>query len=100
MTLQSGEARFTVKHDERDPFTVIVGDQRLIDVGTVFNVVKSADQMCVAVAEGAVRYEGLSRVVELEVGDALSADDDGSIRINRESTASIGSWADARQAPC
>ena len=41
-TLERGEALFTVVHDEARPFEVEAGDARLLDLGTVFNVVARA----------------------------------------------------------
>ncbi|CDO33968.1 FecR domain-containing protein [Novosphingobium sp. KN65.2] len=89
-----GEARFAVKHDETDPFTVVAGDQRLVDIGTVFNVVRTDRHLRVGVAEGAVRYQGTARTVELRAGDNLAADGRGKIEISQSPVASIGSWAD------
>lgn len=92
--LVSGEARFSVKHDDRDPFTVVAGKRRLVDIGTVFNVVRSPQRFHVAVAKGAVRFEGISRKIDLKSGDALTAAPDGSVQTYTQPTASIGSWAD------
>ena len=89
-----GEARFTVKHDESDPFTVVAGEQRLVDLGTVFNVVRTDRQLRVGVAEGAVRFEGMDQTVELRAGDSLAADIRGGVQVSRGPVAAIGSWAD------
>jgi transmembrane sensor len=89
-----GEARFTVEHHASDPFTVVAGEQRLIDLGTVFNVVRTDRQLRVGVAEGAVRYEGMGQTVELRAGDSLAADDRGDVEVSRGPVAGIGSWAD------
>lgn len=94
--LAQGEARFTVKHDAADPFTVIVGEQRLVDIGTVFNVVRTDRRLRVGVAEGAVRYEGAARTVNLRAGDMLAADQQGEVDISRSPAVSIGSWATGR----
>jgi transmembrane sensor len=89
-----GEARFVVKHDDSDPFTVVAGEQRLVDLGTVFNVVRTDQQLRVGVAEGAVRVDGMVRPIELRAGDSLAADKGGRIEISQRPVASIGSWAD------
>jgi transmembrane sensor len=91
-----GEARFVVKHNDSDPFTVVAGEQRLVDIGTVFNVVRTARQLSVGVAEGAVRFEGTARTVNLRAGDSLAADNRGTIEISRVAVASVGSWADGK----
>jgi len=91
-----GEARFVVKHDDSDPFTVVAGEQRLVDIGTVFNVVRTDRQLRVGVAEGAVRFEGSARAVNLRAGDSLAADNRGKIQISQRPAASIGSWVDGK----
>lgn len=52
--LQQGEALFNVVHRAWQPFGVAVGDLRISDVGTVFNVRRSAAGTAVAVLEGEV----------------------------------------------
>jgi len=91
-----GEARFSVKHDDADPFIVAAGEQRLVDIGTVFNVVRTDRQLRVGVAEGAVRFEDAAKIVTLRVGDRLTADKRGKIEISKSSVASIGSWASGK----
>lgn len=88
-----GEARFAVKHDESDPFIVVAGEQRLVDIGTVFNVVRTDRQLRVGVAEGAVRFEDAAKTVNLRAGDSLAADSRGKIEMSQSPVASIGSWA-------
>jgi transmembrane sensor len=91
--LVRGEAHFTVTHDAADPFVVTIGESRLIDIGTVFNVVRQGDDLRVAVAEGAVRYEGQERV-ELAAGQALHRMADGRIEVTRQQVSAIGGWVD------
>lgn len=92
--LERGEALFAVAHDPSDPFTVTVGETRLVDIGTVFNVVRSGAGMRVGVSEGAVRFEGASRDVELAAGDTLALDAAGAITVGKAPATAIGSWAD------
>lgn len=92
--LARGEARFVVKHDLRNPFVVLAGDQRLIDVGTAFNVVRVDRGLRVGVAEGGVRFEGPGGSVELRAGDILSSDGRGKVTLGKRPISSIGSWAD------
>jgi transmembrane sensor len=87
-----GEARFAVKHDDADPFTVVAGERRLVDIGTVFNVVHTDWLLRVGVVEGAVRFESTARTVNLGAGDVLAADELGKIEISQSPVASIGSW--------
>ena len=91
--LVRGEAHFTVMHDAADPFVVTIGESRLVDVGTVFNVVRHGEDLRVAVAEGAVRYEGLESV-ELAAGQAMHRMADGRIEVIRQRVDAIGGWVD------
>ena len=70
-TLDRGEAAFTVVHDPANPFVVEVGDARLQDVGTMFNVTRVGDATEVAVAEGAVLYNPQAEAVRLDAGKFL-----------------------------
>ncbi|MBX7502162.1 FecR domain-containing protein [Qipengyuania sp. YG27] len=91
--LRSGEARFEIVHDASHPFVVTVGEDRLVDIGTVFNVALDDARLRVGVSEGSVRYEAAGAEVELRPGDVLTADGSGA-KVARQSAASIGSWAD------
>ena len=91
--LMKGEAHFTVTHAAADPFVVTIGESRLVDIGTVFNVVLHGEDLRVAVAEGAVRYEGLESV-ELAAGQAMHRMADGRIEVTRQRVGAIGGWVD------
>jgi transmembrane sensor len=91
--LVRGEAHFTVVHDAADPFVVTIGESRLVDIGTVFNVVREGEDLRVAVAEGAVRYEG-QESVELAAGQAMHRMADGRIAVTRRQASAIGGWVD------
>ncbi|WP_395336159.1 FecR domain-containing protein [Novosphingobium sp. BL-8H] len=89
--LRSGEAQFSVHHDAGRPFTLTVGNQRVVDVGTVFNVRSGALGLQVEVAEGAVRYEDGAIRLRLNAGDTLRASGDRLVE-DRRSPADIGAW--------
>lgn len=73
IAMTEGEALFEVRHDQAHPFVVTTGDgTRLVDVGTVFNVVQRGGALDVAVAEGAVDYRGGGAAIRLAAGDMLS----------------------------
>lgn len=91
--LLSGEAHFTVVHDASDPFVVTVGESRLVDVGTVFNVLRENEELTVEVSEGAVRYEG-AETVDLAAGDALHQNADGSLSVATAAVETMGGWVD------
>lgn len=55
--LDRGEAFFQVQHDERRPFVVMVGDRRIVDIGTKFLVRRDESRMKVAVLEGKVQLD-------------------------------------------
>lgn len=93
--LNTGEAQFTVHHDAARPFTLSVGEQRIVDVGTVFNVRTGKRALQVEVAEGAVRFEDGVTHLRLNAGDTLDAGGD-SIVEGSKPVADIGGWARGR----
>lgn len=93
--LKTGEAQFIVRHDAARPFTLTVGDQSIVDVGTVFNVRSGKDALRVEVAEGAVRFEdGMTRL-RLGAGDTLDAGS-GKIVEGTKPVGEIGGWTRGR----
>lgn len=54
VTLQQGEALFTVMHDERRPFDVHAANGIIHDIGTEFLIHQSLERVQVAVLEGSV----------------------------------------------
>lgn len=91
--LVKGEALFEVRHDERRPFIVNAGGTRLVDLGTVFNVVRDKEALDVAVAEGAVLYQSSGHEVHLNPGDALARSDASSAPVLRRAAPdTIGTW--------
>lgn len=90
--LAYGEALFEIEHDESRPFVVMAGDTRLVDAGTVFNVVRDDAALEVGVAEGAVIYEGVKGSVRLNPGDVLTQVARGEVRLSRADPGSVGSW--------
>ncbi len=55
--LDKGEVYFEVKHNEKKPFVVMVGDHRITDIGTKFVVRRDQSEFKVSVLEGIVRLE-------------------------------------------
>lgn len=90
-SLKEGEAFFRVQHDESRPFTVEIGNAKLVDLGTAFNVAKIAGETRVAVAEGLVEYEGGGQTIRLKPDDQLIDKPDLLIRSKAEQ-GSVGSW--------
>ncbi len=76
VAMVGGEAVFDVKHDASRPFVITTADgTRLVDIGTRFNVDSRDGALDVAVAEGAVMYQG-GRVgggdIRLDAGEVLT----------------------------
>ena len=69
--LAAGEATFTVRHDDARPFQVVAGDHRVLDAGTIFNLVHDRDRFSVEVIEGAVVYDPAGADVSLTAGQTL-----------------------------
>jgi len=57
VTLDKGEAFFSIKHDANHPFVVIAGAHRITDIGTKFAVREDASKLEVSLVEGRARLE-------------------------------------------
>lgn len=55
VTLENGEAYFSVHHDASRPFVVHVGNLEVTDLGTVFDVNRTPGQVTISVAHGRVQ---------------------------------------------
>ena len=79
--LTQGEALFEVGHNILRPFTVQVGDLRVRDVGTRFNVRKQAKGATVSVFEGEVELNNGRSVIDepLIAGDQRSYTETGGL---------------------
>jgi len=95
--LERGEALFTVRHDASHPFTVKMGDDRLVDLGTRFDIVRTPDRTAIAVAEGAVLYNPEGARVHLQAGDALEIADGRAVAVRGRITPDqVGAWRTGR----
>lgn len=95
--LERGEAKFAVVHDASNPFRVHVGGAELVDLGTVFNVVRQDGVTEVGVAEGVVMYNPDAEAIRLPPGRALKAAENGSIiTISTVAPLAVGSWQEGR----
>jgi len=92
--LAQGEALFEVKHDEANPFLVVTGNTRLLDAGTVFNVIAQGNgALDVEVAEGAVIYQPGADQLRLDPGDGLSRSRAGALPVLRKANPqNVGGW--------
>ncbi|MEG3086922.1 FecR family protein [Sphingomonas sp. PB4P5] len=92
-TLDRGQAMFEIRHDARDPFEVSVGDRKLIDVGTAFDVKRTGDVTRVVVSEGAVDVGAGSRLIRLVAGQGLVARDGVAAPASSKiDVSSVGAW--------
>ncbi|HWH59552.1 MAG TPA: FecR domain-containing protein [Terriglobales bacterium] len=80
VTLNKGEAYFQVVHNQAKPFVVVVGNRKIVDLGTKFLVRQDASKLQVTVFEGLIRFEpGKSqgapdgKPVSLSAGETLVA---------------------------
>ncbi|MGY2736149.1 FecR family protein [Sphingomonas sp. UYP23] len=97
VTLATGEALFTIHHNPRDPFVLTVGGTRLVDAGTVFDVVRNGGALDVAVAQGAVVYAPDTDNICLQAGTILTrADATAPPQLGRATPESVGSWRNGR----
>jgi transmembrane sensor len=96
-SLEQGEATFTVTHDPANPFVVKSGNDRIQDVGTIFNVARDGDRLSLSVAEGSVVYNPDGEAVQLTAGNTLrvSADQD-TVVVGSISPQAVASWRQGR----
>lgn len=89
--LKAGEAQFSVQPDSSRPFALTLGNQRIVDIGTVFNVFRSERTTRIEVAEGSVRFEDGETRLRLDAGSTLALTGDRIVEGSKP-VAAIGSW--------
>lgn len=103
--LGQGEAWFTVRHDERRPFTVQVANGTIRDIGTQFMVNKSPQAVRVNVWEGVVEVGvrapdesgAAAHPAILREGQQVSYDEEGRMSdIRSFDREMVGSWKDGK----
>lgn len=96
-SLERGQALFTIRHDPARPFRVNVGEDELVDIGTIFDVKHTAGQITLAVAEGAVAFNPKQQNVQVNPGQMLtSAKGSDAYILADVATAQVGEWRDGR----
>jgi transmembrane sensor len=91
--LEQGEILLRLHGSGDDRVRVESGDLELVDVGTVFDVVRDAATTSVTVAEGAVVADPDGARLALRQGSRLDAKDgDTVLRATTIDTASVGAW--------
>lgn len=86
--LVHGSAQVIVPGEAGEPFVVAVGEDRLVAVGTMLDVLRDGHLLRVEVTQGAVRYEG-QETVDLAAGDTLRRSVDGSLALSRRPLAGV-----------
>ncbi|WP_324698436.1 FecR family protein [Novosphingobium aerophilum] len=95
--LESGQALFTVRHDEAHPFSVAVGEDTLVDVGTVFDVRHDGGDLSVAVSEGAVQFNPRAQDLRISPGEVLQRHGkSGDYTLGRIAPEQVGEWREGR----
>ena len=94
-SLERGQALFTIRHDEEAPFRLMVGEDTVVDVGTIFDVKRVRDGMTVAVAEGAVVFNPERQNVRLSPGQILTRSVED-YRVEAIAVGQVGEWREGR----
>ncbi|MBB4083604.1 FecR family protein [Brevundimonas lenta] len=93
--LDQGRILVEVVHDDRRPFQVAVGDAMLTDLGTAFDVTRTADGLRVDVSEGVVRVDLDRQAVTLRAGEGIEAVD-GAVERRTVAPGDVGTWREGR----
>jgi len=94
-SLERGEAFFSVVHDPQDPFTVRAGAARIVDVGTTFNVIRTADSTEIGVSDGAISFQSANGSVQVRRGLELRVQG-SQATLSHISPGSVGSWREGQ----
>lgn len=95
--LEQGQALFNVVHDDSAPFVVMAGDDRLVDLGTVFDVKLGRGGIALGVSEGVVVFNPQGRNVRVNAGELLvrrAGSDD--VEVTSVDLAQVGEWTEGR----
>lgn len=93
VSLDRGRALFTVAHDAAHPFVVQAGDYQIHDLGTRFEVSRSAAQLVISVVEGKVAVDSHAmRAVTGLPGQRISIASNGTVTVAQIDPALIASW--------
>jgi len=93
VTLEKGEAYFQIRHDADHPFSVTVGNHRVVDLGTRFLIRKDDNALQVSLLEGRARFDavaGDAAPIDMKPGDVVLAKN-GKIDLTRKPERAIAS---------
>jgi transmembrane sensor len=94
--LEAGQALFTIRHDEANPFVLMAAGDRLIDAGTVFDVRLVGERLDLSVAEGAVIVNPTGQNLKVAAGARAVRGGDGRYRLGSVAPDAVGEWARGR----
>lgn len=94
--LLRGEALFSIRHNSERPFILRLGENRIEDLGTAFNIVRDPQTLRVEVAEGAVRFSRGGNGVQINAGQALQISSSGDAIVSHKNPSSIASWRNSQ----
>lgn len=96
-TLEHGQALFSIRHDAANPFRVDVGEDELLDIGTVFDVRHDGNETTVAVSEGVVAFNPGKQNVRINPGKVLtSAEGSDAYALADIAPGQVGEWREGR----
>jgi transmembrane sensor len=91
--LESGEILLMLREQGGAPVAVQAGDLKLVDVGTVFSVARTANRTRVVVAEGEVVADPSGAKLHLPSGSRLQTQDGQRLlRAERADPSTVGAW--------
>ena len=97
VSLDQGQAYFTVAHDAARPFTVDAGGARVLAMGTQFDVHRQGDTVDVTLIEGRVRVSADDQpTAHLRVGQGVTLKGEHVSFIKTVDTASATAWTRGR----
>jgi len=97
-SLEAGEALFSIRHNEQNPFELSIGDDRIRDVGTRFNVIKDPSSVRIAVGEGTILFNPDGEAVKLVAGQGLRRMRTAQPVVHSVDSSAVGAWRKGRLA--
>jgi transmembrane sensor len=96
-SLEEGQALFSIRHDAAHPFSLKLGDDTVVDAGTVFDVRRDSAGMGVAVSEGSVVFNPESQKVHLGSGEMIARGEHSDrYVVSRVPVEQVGEWREGR----
>ncbi|MDE2486829.1 MAG: FecR domain-containing protein [Alphaproteobacteria bacterium] len=100
VSLLSGEAAFTVRHDPSRPFIVTVPGGRIRDLGTEFDVRARNGSLALTVRRGSVRFRpsgaGEPAALQVQAGQQMNLAPGGTARVSQVDAADAFGWRTGR----